>query len=781
MSVFKVSEIMNKAAVANVNNDDEANNNVEVVERYTNQPAAIPGHIRKCIEQKCNNQLIQLYALVDLNASMKLSPSWVAVTEDYVAIAMPGINNEKISVQRLARTAIKALDEQPGLSSTVLFFLAEPDEPVLAMLRYSHRQRQAMENIKFVIQQGIAGYQAQQQDADGVYAAAIAGPVKDAQASVSSTRLAVILRLMTYLYPYRYRVAVGMLAAFIMTGLTLLSPYLTKYIIDDVYQPFSEGLISRREAIELSGVVIAVLAFVYLLREVSHWIRLRLMSIIGEHVAHDIRRELYEHLQKLSISFFSRKQTGSLISRVSHDTDRLWDFLAFGVVEVTLSIAMLIGLCAVLISLDWRLGLLITVPVPLLLVAFVIHSRSMKRYFVRAWRKWSNLTEVLTDTIPGIRVVKAFNREDREIARFNAHNTNCLHDFNQIHTMWTKFWPRIIFALHVVVITVWIFAIPRLFADGSGAQVLSIGTFMAFLLYMGMFFQPIETIGMMARMLNRATTSALRVFEILDTNPDQRSSADSIPLEPVKGRVTFENVSFAYDGVRQVLQGVSFDVKPGEMIGLVGPSGAGKTTVTNLIVNFFSRSSGRILIDGVSIDRLDIGCFRRQVGMVLQDSHLFHGTVLDNIRYGLEDASCNQIIEASRAANAHDFICRLPHGYETMVGERGHTLSGGERQRVSIARAILSNPRILILDEATSSVDTETERKIQQALEVLVKGRTVFAIAHRLSTLCKADRLFVFEEGKLIEEGSHQTLLKQKGLYYRLSSLQRELHEIYAI
>jgi len=779
MSAIKANAVTDKVVVPNAN--DTTKSNVRMVERYTDQPAVMPEYIRRELEAECNNELVQLYALVDLNAVMQLSQNWMAITDNFLAIATPHADNGAVSVQRIARASIKALDDQPGLSSTVLSLLAKPDDPALAVLRYTHRQRQAVENIKFVIQQQISGYTTRHDDADSAYAAATAEAVKNAQASVSNTRLAVVLRLMTYLYPYRFRVAVGMLAAFIMTGLTLLSPYLTKYIIDDVYQPFSKGAISRDTAIELSGIVIAILAFVYLLREINHWIRLRLMSIIGEHVAHDIRRELYSHMQKLSISFFSRKQTGSLISRVSHDTDRLWDFLAFGVVEVTLSIAMLIGLSVVLITLDWRLGLLMTVPVPILLAAFVIHSRSMKRYFVRAWRKWSSLTEVLTDTIPGIRVVKAFNQEDREIKRFNEHNANCLNDFNYIHTIWTRFWPRIIFALHFIVVMVWVFAIPRLFSDGTVTTPLSVGTFMAFLLYLGMFFQPIETIGMMTRMLNRATTSALRVFEILDTNPDQKTSTTAIQLEPLNGRVTFENVSFSYDGVRQILQGVSFDVKPGEMIGLVGPSGAGKTTVTNLIVNFFSRSSGNILIDDIDIDQLDIGPFRRQVGMVLQDPHLFHGTVLDNIRYGLEDASYDQIIEASRAANAHDFICRLPHGYETVVGERGHTLSGGERQRISIARAILGNPRILILDEATSSVDTEAERKIQQALEVLVKGRTVFAIAHRLSTLNKADRLFVFEEGKLVEEGSHKALLEQEGLYHRLSSLQRELHGMYAV
>ena len=266
------------------------------------------------------------------------------------------------------------------------------------------------------------------------------------------------------------------------------------------------------------------------------------------------------------------------------------------------------------------------------------------------------------------------------------------------------------------------------------------------------------------------------MFEVLDTEPEIRDAAEPVRLEPVQGRVTFEHVTFGYDGVRQVLRGVSFDVTPGELIGLVGPSGGGKTTIVNLIARFYDVSGGTIRIDGVDLRRLDTGHYRRQIGMVLQDPYLFHGTVLENIRYGLPEAPLNQVVAAAQAANAHDFITKLQHGYDTVVGERGHTLSGGERQRVSIARAILHDPRILILDEATSSVDTETEREIQEALERLVAGRTVFAIAHRLSTLRKASRLFVIEDGRLVEHGTHAELLANtEGKYRHLYELQVQL------
>jgi ATP-binding cassette subfamily B protein len=397
----------------------------------------------------------------------------------------------------------------------------------------------------------------------------------------------------------------------------------------------------------------------------------------------------------------------------------------------------------------------------------------MNRLFTRAWRKWSRVTDVLSDTIPGMRVVIAFNQERRENRRFGERNRDVTAEFTRIHNAWTTFWPALMLAIHGTTVLVWAFAVPRMI--GTDAT-LTAGTFVSFLLYMTMFIAPVETIGQMARIMNRATSSAHRVFEVLDTEPEIVDAKQPVRLEPVGGRVAFRNVTFAYDGVRPVLRGITFDARPGEMIGLVGPSGGGKSTIVSLIARFYDPTAGAVLVDGVDLRRLDIGHYRRQLGMVLQDPYLFHGSVLENVRYGVPGATVEQVVSAARAANAHEFICRLPQGYDTMVGERGHTLSGGERQRISIARAILCDPRILILDEATSAVDTETERRIQEAIDRLIVGRTVFAIAHRLSTLVRADRLIVVEGGRITEAGTHAELLANPHSTYRkLCEMQREL------
>jgi len=746
--------------------------NQEIIARYIGQPASLPGDVRAALEHAWDGQPIQLYALADLDASLKLGESWLALGASHIALARRRHGGDW-DIESVERSRVRSLRDVPGLSANTLLILGDEGNAPLIVVRYTQRQRAAMENLRFVLDEALIGRSVTLDDADRVYADAVARPVRDAQALVAGRESTVMLRLLGYLKPYRRQVTIGLSAAAVVTLASLLPPYLAGYLIDRVVRPTQEGTLTVDAARRMAWIAVTAMALLHVVRQAAAHLRLRLMSTLGELVSRDLRAELYAHIQRSSLAFFSRKKTGSLISRVTADTDRLWEFIAFGVVDVSLSIVMLIGLGVVLLTLDWRLGLVMTLPVPVFCWLIYRHGESMNGIFIRTWRKWSRVTDILSDTIPGIRVVKAFNQESREIDRFNVRNADVTDEINRIHQMWTTFWPLLMLAVHATTVVVWILAVPRLL--GSGAP-LSAGVFVSFLLYTTMFVAPIEVIGQMVRTINRATSSAHRVFEVLDSEPEVKDVPQAVRLSPVQGRVTFDNVTFAYDGVRQILRGISFDVQPGELVGLVGPSGGGKSTVVSLIARFYDVSGGAVRVDGVNVRDLDTGHYREQLGMVLQDPYLFHGTVLDNIRYGLPSASLGAVVEAAKAANAHDFICKLGQGYDTVVGERGHTLSGGERQRVSIARAILHDPRILILDEATSSVDTETEHQIQEALDRLIAGRTVFAIAHRLSTLRKASRLFVISQGKLAESGTHRELLgKPDGIYRRLYEMQLQL------
>ena len=756
-------------------------NDRKILREYLDQPDRLPGTLRAQIETAWGGEPVQLYALVDLDARFQLTQDWLVLGPTRITLAQRG-QADGWRLRTFARSDVDALYEAEGLSGTVLRILGAPDEPALAVVRSTQRQRRAIENIRLVLEDEIEGRSPEggpgrsvTTDADESYAESVAAPVREAQALVAGSKASVLFRLLGYLRPYRRQMSWGFGAATVITLVSLVPPWLAGVLIDRVVRPVQDGGLDPDRGLLLAWICVSAMALVYLVRQMGAVVRLRLMSVLGEWVARDLRTDLYEHLQRLSLAFFGRKKTGSLITRVSSDTDRLWEFLAFGVVDVSLSLVMLMGLSGVLLALDWRLGLVMVVPVPVFCWAIYHHGERMNRLFVRAWRKWSRVTDVLSDTIPGMRVVKAFSQEEQETDRFNDRNSEATEEFNRIHHMWTTFWPALMLAVHGTTVLVWVFAVPRLLSTGPTA--LTAGTFVSFLLYATMFVHPIEVIGQMARTVNRATSSAHRVFEVLDTEPEVVDAPDPIRLDPVQGRVTFEDVTFGYDGLRLVLKGVSFDVEPGEMIGLVGPSGGGKTTVTNLIARFYDVTSGTVRIDGVDVRSLESGHFRRQIGMVLQDPYLFHGTVGENIRYGLPGASPEDVVEAAKAANAHDFIVKLPHGYDTTVGERGQTLSGGERQRVSIARAILHDPRILILDEATSAVDTETERKIQEAMDRLVAGRTTFAIAHRLSTLHRASRLFVIKDGRLVESGTHAELVgRPDGVYRTLYELQVDLH-----
>ena len=501
------------------------------------------------------------------------------------------------------------------------------------------------------------------------------------------------------------------------------------------------------------------------------WAQGAILAWVSERVTADLRERTYSHLQRLSLEYFGGKRTGDLMSRISSDSDRLCQFLSDSIVDFLANSVLLIVVAWTMLNTNASLALVTLVPFPFIVWLMYYSRDKLQTGFQAANRAWAYMTSVLADTIPGIRVVKAFAQEDREIERFRTANEAVVVSNNRVNSLWTFFWPLITFLNALGVLVVWSYGIWLIARREPG---FNLGALNAFVALTTVFYSKLE---MMSRIVNssqRAAASAQRIFEVLDHVSSVPEPARPVSLDKLRGQLEFKHVGFRY-GNRKVIRDFSLKIEAGEMIGLVGHTGAGKSTLINLVCRFFDVAEGAILADGVDIRSYKVEQYRRNVGIVLQDPFLFYGTIAENIAYGHPEATRDEIINAAKAARAHEFILQLADGYDSLVGERGQSLSGGERQRISIARALLIDPRILILDEATSALDSTTERQIQEALQNLVKGRTTIAIAHRLSTLRQANRIMVIERGRLVELGTHDELLATNGAYAALHRAQQEL------
>jgi len=480
-----------------------------------------------------------------------------------------------------------------------------------------------------------------------------------------------------------------------------------------------------------------------------------------------VRDELFAHLKVLPIDFFDKNQIGRLMTRINQDTNELQGLVA-QMTTFALNILLVIGIGVVLFTMAPSLGLYVLIPTPFVIAATYYFYQNMRPHFKRMWLARWRLNAMLNTFLSGVRVVKAFAQEDLEEQRYQNRNHRLLDTQLQVDLAWSKFFPLVSFAFSVGGFIIWYTGGHAVLRDE-----ITLGTLMAFVSYLSMFYAPLSNLTHVSQSLNRFATISQRTFELLDEEP-QAQPSQPVSKAHLGGRIEFENVTFGYDPYYPVIRDFTYTIEPGEMVGVVGHSGAGKTTLVNLLCRFYDVQRGAIRIDGVDLRDLSMQEIRQQVGIVLQKPFLFRGTIAENIAYARPDATREEIITASKAANAHDFITMLPEGYDTIVGEGGSGLSGGELQRVSIARAILHNPAILILDEATSSVDTETERQIQKALDTLVQGRTTIAIAHRLSTLYNADRIMVLNHGRLAEEGPPKRLMDDRGMFYSLVKMQSE-------
>lgn len=587
-------------------------------------------------------------------------------------------------------------------------------------------------------------------------------PVCDKQSQVPPSTWT-LLRLWRFAKPYKGRLLIGFLLTLCSTAATLVPPYLTMPLMDNVLIPYQNGHPIDTDLVTfyLSGLLAAaVLAWML------GWARTYMLALVSERIGADLRTTTYEHLLNLSQQYFGGKRTGDLMARIGAETDRINLFLSLHLLDFATDVIMIVMTALILVSINPWLALVTLVPLPI--IAWLIHlvRDRLRIGFEKVDRIWAEVNNVLADTIPGIRVVKAFAQEKRESARFHAANQRNLQVNDRVNRIWSLFTPTVTLLTEMGLLIVWIFGIWQISKDE-----ITVGVLTAFLAYIGRFYLRLDTMSRIVSVTQKAAAGTKRIFDILDHISSVPESSNPVHLPAIQGQIELRGVGFRY-GTRSVTRNLNLIIKPGEMIGLVGHSGSGKSTLVNLICRFYDVTEGAILIDGYDIRTLPIAEYRKHIGLVLQEPFLFYGTIAENIAYGKPDATQSEIVSAARAAHAHEFILRLPHGYDSLVGERGQALSGGERQRISIARALLIDPRILILDEATSSVDTTTEKDIQEALENLVRGRTTIAIAHRLSTLREANRLIVLDRGRIVEIGNHAELMTREGYYYRLYQAQ---------
>ncbi|HEX3018915.1 MAG TPA: ABC transporter ATP-binding protein [Chitinispirillaceae bacterium] len=565
-------------------------------------------------------------------------------------------------------------------------------------------------------------------------------------------RIKILKRIVSLTFPYRKSLILLLFVTAAGVILQALPPYLTRGIVDDVI-----GNGNKDRLIYYTGAMIAT-GILFLL---TRLINIRLSSWISSRIVSDLRSRLHGVLQHLKLSFFNRREPGELVGRIMHDTEELQHFLVDGLPFLIINSLTFIIVGAIMISLNWKLTLAVILPLPLLIFGTSWFWKKLHPLFLREGTIIGHLHSILSESIFGLRAVKACSRENHRIGLFNNINEELASTRIKTQLITGSFNETIFWIMSLGVSLVWFFGARM---NGAGSS-FSLGDLMAFVGYIWLFYGPLQWFSVVLNWMTHAFSGAERIFEVLDTIPENKNNDKCISLNKIRGKIEFRNIHFSYERGKEVIRGLYFNITPGEIIGLVGRSGAGKSTIINLLIRFFEPDSGSILVDGIPVDKMKIEQLRSNIGIVMQEPFLFNGTIAENIAYGMENVSFDRILQAARAAYAHEFIVNKPDGYDTMVGEGGERLSGGEKQRIAIARAILHDPPILILDEATSSVDASTEQHIQNAISNLIKGRTTIAIAHRLSTLRNADRLMVLSEGKIAETGTHDELIELDGIY----------------
>ncbi|MCL6457399.1 MAG: ABC transporter ATP-binding protein/permease [Gorillibacterium sp.] len=575
-----------------------------------------------------------------------------------------------------------------------------------------------------------------------------------------------MLRMMSYLKPHKKTLIIVSIVVLINMLLSLSEPMLIRYVIDEGMEKKSMRAIN---IFAVSIIIIRVVSF-FLSR-----IQIRKVNFTGQRILYEIRQQLFDHLQSLSFRFFDGRPAGKIMSRVTNDTNAIGELINGGLVTIIMELTHLIGIVIILLYWDWKLALMAFTVLPFLVLLVSGFRTRIEHAWGRSRKTMSAINGNLNESIQGIRVIQAFARGTKNESNFHNINTRNKNAFMRAVSLELSVWPLVeLIGMFGTVIVLWYGSTRAISGE------LSVGFIVAFINYLWRFWGPLSALSKVYSQLLSAMASAERIFEILDTKPEIQDQLNAKPMPTIQGHVVFDNVHFTYEaGKADIIKGLHFEAKPGQRIALVGPTGAGKSTIVNLLMRFYDPTQGRVLIDGHDLRDVSLPSLRSQMGIVLQDSFIFSGTIEENLRYGKKDATDEELERAARSVRVDRIAERFPEGYQTQVEERGSKLSVGQRQLLAFGRVLLANPQILILDEATSSVDTETEQHIQEALDTLLEGRTSFIIAHRLSTIRSADVILVIQDGAIAEQGTHEELLRSKGvyanLYYNQFAMQQDI------
>ena len=724
---------------------------------------SLPDTIQKKLDPILDlNEEIRLALESDMDSDGRFLPSWLIVTNRRVmAVGLNGNGNDiAVPLDELTKVAVEPLVGGSCLEVSTA-------EDTIPLIRYSQSRKDRFNEAQRGLEQHIENQPFEVKKEFPRVTCENCGrrlPVKDGLCPACVSKWEMLKRICYYLKAHKTK-AVAIVAVFAVLSVTeLLPPKITQLIIDDAFGEKDKGLLFW---------YVAFMAALLVVRWFGEMANGWLTAWLGARVVADIRGQVYRHIEYLSLGFHDKQKSGGLLSRVTNDTRNVRSFLVDGLPFLVLRCATTLGIIAILLHTNWILTLYILIPVPFIILWGRILYRRLRVFYTRLYRRWEGFFTHIQESLSGIRIVKIFAQENKEVRQFKQ-NARAMFELKYwTEKQWINYFATMGLLNFLGFIVVWLV---------GGKQVLgqeiTLGELMLFYFYLHMFYGPLRWLSRVNSWMTRAMSAAERIFEIIDTKPEPYDDKTAQPLTTTRGEIIFDGVTFGYDSALPVLKDIDLHIQPGEMVGLVGKSGAGKSTMINLICRFYDTDHGSITVDGINLGDIKLEELRGHIGVVMQEPILFHGTIRDNISYGKPEATLDEIMEAARAANAHNFILGKADGYDTVLGERGSSLSGGEKQRLTIARAILHDPRILILDEATSSVDAQTEEHLQEAISRLIQGRTTIAIAHRLSTLRNADQLVVLDQGRIAEVGTHDELIAKRGHFYHLLRLQKATAEI---